>query len=79
MDNMRKPTLSLAAYINTFMKHDEQVREPEFYVTRWIKRGRYPQYTQLVMDNYDFYCLFVRLRMDGVSSPYKKAVVIWNS
>jgi len=41
------------------------------------KKGKYSHYRQLVIDNYDFYCLFVFLVINNEKHGYKKAIAAW--
>ena len=75
---LKGPAATIGAYSRKY--HDNQPNEPDFFVTAWLKKnkkGKYSHYRQLVIDNYDFYCLFVFLVINNEKHGYKKAIAAW--
>jgi hypothetical protein len=74
---LKRPTYSISASLPGL---SGVCSDAESYVDAWVKRnrvGKNAPHIQMVVDNYDFYCGFVYLLLEGVSKPYKKAISIY--
>ena len=79
MDYLKQPIFSVGAYAKAYYTSHKDTAE--FFVTSWIKKnktGKNYKHRQTVIDNYDFYCLFVNLLLDCVDKPYGKALETWS-
>jgi hypothetical protein len=74
---LKQPTYSISASLPRLSKVYGSAEE---CVTAWVKknrRGKHSGLVNMVIENYDFYCLFVYLILEDVDKPYKKACQEW--